>query len=395
MITLKNVTLRRGTKVVLDSVSTTINPGENVGLVGRNGAGKSSLFALLSGKLHEDGGDFHIPSSWRMAEVAQNMPETDQSATDFVLEGDTRLAEVQRQLAEAEASDDGMAIAHAYSDLHDAGEDARAPVPTCACDEAAQQRARADAQHSRAEQAERERDAAARLSAAEARLAAAEQALSAEKELRQRYEGQVQALTEQRTRTEAELAALRASSEAEIASLRAKNAEDRAAEKAEREKERLEKLDKQKQLADDKKRQAQEAQRKQEALEKASAQAAEARRQENIRRMQGLAGATGGENATGTALRNSGPSGSYGGKVAAKVRPNIVYPDAIAGNPRAVVQVRAAPDGTIVGKKLIQSSGNKAWDDAVLRALQKTETLPRDVDGRVPSSLVIGFRPKD
>lgn len=165
--------------------------------------------------------------------------------------------------------------------------------------------------------------------------------------------------------------------------------------KAEREKERLEKLDKQKQLADDKKRQAQEAQRKQDALEKASAQAAEARRLENIRRMQGLAGATGGENATGTALRNSGPSGSYGGKVAAKVRPNIVYPDAIAGNPRAVVQVRAAPDGTIVGKKLIQSSGNKAWDDAVLRALDKTESLPRDVDGRVPSTLEIGFRPQD
>ncbi len=165
--------------------------------------------------------------------------------------------------------------------------------------------------------------------------------------------------------------------------------------KAEREKERLEKLDKQKQLADDKKRQAQEAQRKQDALEKASAQAAEARRLENIRRMQGLAGATGGENATGTALRDSGPSGSYGGKVAAKVRPNIVYPDAIAGNPRAVVQVRAAPDGTIVGKKLIQSSGNKAWDDAVLRALDKTESLPRDVDGRVPSTLEIGFRPQD
>jgi ATP-binding cassette subfamily F protein 3 len=121
MITLKNVTLRRGAKVVLDSVSATINPGESVGLVGRNGAGKSSLFALLSGKLHEDGGDFHIPTSWRMAEVAQNMPETDQSATDFVLEGDTRLAEVQQQLLDAEASDDGMAIAHAYSDLHDAG----------------------------------------------------------------------------------------------------------------------------------------------------------------------------------------------------------------------------------------------------------------------------------
>jgi len=121
MITLRNVTLRRGTKVVLDNISATINPGESVGLVGRNGAGKSSLFALLSGKLHEDSGDFHIPSSWRMAEVAQHMPETDQSATAFVLEGDTRLTEVQRQLAEAETSDDGMAIAQAYSDLHDAG----------------------------------------------------------------------------------------------------------------------------------------------------------------------------------------------------------------------------------------------------------------------------------
>lgn len=118
-------------------------------------------------------------------------------------------------------------------------------------------------------------------------------------------------------------------------------------------------------------------------------------RDANMRRMQGLAGATGGEHATGKDKVTSGPSGSYGGKVAAKVKPNIVYPDAISGNPRAVVEVRAAPDGTIVGKKLIQSSGNKAWDDAVLRALEKTETLPRDVDGRVPSSLEIGFRPQD
>ena len=102
-----------------------------------------------------------------------------------------------------------------------------------------------------------------------------------------------------------------------------------------------------------------------------------------------------GESATGTAQRDAGPSGSYGGKVAAKVKPHIVYPDAVSGNPRAEVEVRSAPDGTITGTRLIQSSGNKAWDDAVLRALQKTETLPRDVDGRVPSSLVIGFRPKD
>ena len=113
MITLKNVTLRRGTKVVLDSVNATINPGEHVGLVGRNGAGKSSLFALLNGTLHEDGGDFFIPTQWRMGQVAQHMPETEDSATQFVLDGDTRLMEVQARLQAAEQACDGMAIAQA------------------------------------------------------------------------------------------------------------------------------------------------------------------------------------------------------------------------------------------------------------------------------------------
>ncbi len=55
--------------------------------------------------------------------------------------------------------------------------------------------------------------------------------------------------------------------------------------------------------------------------------------------------------------------------------------------------MRAAPDGTIVGVRILHSSGNPAWDDAVVRALHKTDTLPRDTDGRVPPSLVIGFRP--
>ena len=122
MITLKNVTLRRSSKVLLDNVSVTINPGENVGLVGRNGAGKSSLLALLNRTLHEDAGDFHIPAQWRMAQVAQNMPETSEPATQFVLDGDTRLAELREVLKQAEASGDGMAIAHAYSDLADAGD---------------------------------------------------------------------------------------------------------------------------------------------------------------------------------------------------------------------------------------------------------------------------------
>ena len=121
MITLKDVTLRRGTKLVLDAASVTLQPGENVGLVGRNGAGKSSLFALLTERLQSDGGEVYMPPRWRVGEVAQNMPETDDGATDFVLEGDTRLVEAQAQLAAAEAGDDGHAIADGHQALADAG----------------------------------------------------------------------------------------------------------------------------------------------------------------------------------------------------------------------------------------------------------------------------------
>ena len=121
MITLKNVVLRRGSKVILDSASVTLNPGENVGLVGRNGAGKSSLFAMLNGTLHEDGGEFYIPAQWRMAQVAQDMPETEQSATDYVIEGDVVLQAAQVEVDASEASGDGDRMAHAYMELYDAG----------------------------------------------------------------------------------------------------------------------------------------------------------------------------------------------------------------------------------------------------------------------------------
>lgn len=170
---------------------------------------------------------------------------------------------------------------------------------------------------------------------------------------------------------------------------------EREKEKEQREKQLAEQKkaeqEKQKKLAEDKRKADEAAKRKAEAEEKQLAKL----REDNMRRIQGMAGATGGENATGKDKESRSPSGGYGGKVAAKVKPNIVYPDAISGNPRAEVEVRLSPDGTIVGKRLVQSSGNKAWDDAVLRALDKTETLPRDVDGRVPSSLTIGFRPQD
>jgi ATP-binding cassette subfamily F protein 3 len=121
MITLKNVVLRRGAKVILDSASVTLNPGENVGLVGRNGAGKSTLFAMLNGSIHEDGGEFSIPSQWRMAQVAQDMPETEQSATDYVIEGDIVLQAAQTEVAASEESGDGDRMAHAYMELYDAG----------------------------------------------------------------------------------------------------------------------------------------------------------------------------------------------------------------------------------------------------------------------------------
>ena len=121
----------------------------------------------------------------------------------------------------------------------------------------------------------------------------------------------------------------------------------------------------------------------------------EAQREDNLKRMQGLAGATGAQEAKGNASRSSGPSTGYGNRVAARVKPNIVFTEEIAGNPRAEIEVRTAPDGTIVGQRILKSSGVRSWDEAVLKAVIKTEVLPRDVDGRVPSPLIIDFRPKD
>ncbi len=122
MITIKNVTLRRSAKVLLEGATVTLNPGEKVGLVGRNGAGKSSLFALLNGNLQEDSGEFYIPTQWRMGQVAQDMPETEQSATEFVIEGDTVLNDARAEVKAAEATDDGERLGNAYMALYDAGE---------------------------------------------------------------------------------------------------------------------------------------------------------------------------------------------------------------------------------------------------------------------------------
>jgi colicin import membrane protein len=170
--------------------------------------------------------------------------------------------------------------------------------------------------------------------------------------------------------------------------------EKAAKDKAEQEKKELDKKKAaEKAKADEKKRQQEQAQK--EKQDKADDARAEALRQENLQRMQGMAGASGGPNATGTALKSSGPSASYAGRLVGRIKPNITYPGDVVGNPRAEVEVRVAPDGTITSRRIVQSSGNKAWDDAVLRAIDKTEILPKDTDGRVPPLIVLGFRPAD
>jgi colicin import membrane protein len=169
-----------------------------------------------------------------------------------------------------------------------------------------------------------------------------------------------------------------------------------ALEKAKAEKAREEREEREKAAAQEKKRQQEQAEK--EAREKAAREKAEAermakQREENLKRMMGQAGATGAPQSTGTAMRDAGPSASYAGRIIARVRPNIVLTESVPPTVRAEVEVRAAPDGTIVGRRLVKSSGSKEWDDAVLRAIDRTETLPRDTDGRVPPSIVIGFTP--
>jgi len=156
-----------------------------------------------------------------------------------------------------------------------------------------------------------------------------------------------------------------------------------------------EKLDKERKAAEEKKKAEQEKQRKDALRAQQEAQKLDAMRKDNLNRMAALAGATGAPDAKGTALQSSGPSPGYAGRISARIKPNIVFTDDIAGNPVAEDEVRTAPDGTILSRKLIKSSGVKAWDEAVLKAIDKTERLPPDTDGRVPGSLIIGFRPKD
>ena len=119
MIELKNLTLQRGSKLLLDKANLTVSPQRRVGLVGRNGTGKSSLFALIKGEIAQDGGDVLLPTHWKLASVAQETPALDISALDYVLQGDGELQLFQTALHEAEAKNDGMKQAEYYAKLEE------------------------------------------------------------------------------------------------------------------------------------------------------------------------------------------------------------------------------------------------------------------------------------
>ena len=160
--------------------------------------------------------------------------------------------------------------------------------------------------------------------------------------------------------------------------------------------------EKQQQAQEDKKtkRKAEkEEEAKRNAQEKQEAKEAESRHQAAVKRLQSMAGSAGTPVDTGVAPKASGPSASYIGRLRAKVKPNITFPDnflqTVAGNPTADVEVTCSPSGKIESVDLVKSSGNSAWDEAVLNGLRKTAMLPRDVDGSVPTRLVFSFRPRD
>ena len=120
MIKAQGLTLRRGTKVLLEEAEFVINPGERVGIVGRNGAGKSTLFALIQGQIDQDAGTLDIPNSWEIAAVSQDVYGQEKNAREFVIDGDIRLRALQQARAEVDESD-GIKLAELESALTDAG----------------------------------------------------------------------------------------------------------------------------------------------------------------------------------------------------------------------------------------------------------------------------------
>lgn len=167
-----------------------------------------------------------------------------------------------------------------------------------------------------------------------------------------------------------------------------RQAELKKAEKLKADKERAEKEKEREKAAQAKKDQAA---RDAKAAEDALAKQREAR----LASIRGMAGAEGGATAKGSALKDAAPSPAYAGRIKARIKPNIVLTTDVEGNPITEVEVRCSPDGTITGRRITKSSGEKVWDDTVLRAIDRTEMLPRDADGRVPAVMILVFPRRD
>lgn len=211
---------------------------------------------------------------------------------------------------------------------------------------------------------------------------------------------------ERERRRKAEAEAKRAA-EAEAAREAARKAADTAAarkaeadkRKAETDKRKAEAEARQKAEADKRRAQA-EQQRQEEAAQKQAQQAEDARlarqREENLKRIMGQAGSATGSGGTGTAAQSAAPSAAYAGRLVAEIRRHIFFDTgSLPDNAVPEVEVRTAPGGTIISRRLVKSSGHKEWDEAVLRAIDRIDTLPRDVDGRVPPVILVAFRPRD
>jgi len=121
LIQFKNLTLKRGVKVLVEGASLQLHPGHKVGLTGANGAGKSSIFAMLRGELHPEAGDLEMPPSWVVGHVAQDTPALPDAAIEFALDGDAELRSVEKALAEAEAKHEGDKIGELHAKLGEIG----------------------------------------------------------------------------------------------------------------------------------------------------------------------------------------------------------------------------------------------------------------------------------
>jgi ATP-binding cassette subfamily F protein 3 len=126
MIRFQQVSLMRGVKPLLETVDVTLNPGDKIGLIGANGAGKSSLFGLLRGELHADAGEIDFPAKWRLAYVAQETPALDRAALEYAIDGDITLRKLEAQLAQLESEPESAANGIQIGELHSALADADA-----------------------------------------------------------------------------------------------------------------------------------------------------------------------------------------------------------------------------------------------------------------------------